>query len=186
MAIGTVAQLEEWANLQMLPDQNARADRQALLLRLLESATSMVESYCNRQFETATEERTFYPEWQRPELEIGDVQSITAISEDGEALAAGDWRLQPSPIPGRPFRFLQRLQTAGWLPPVAVTGVWGWAAVPDAVVQAAVMLANRLYQRRDTPTGTATYGGEAGSYYIRVNDPDVGALLNPFKIAAVA
>ena len=185
MAHATVAQLEEWTNLNALQDAGARAARQALLTRQLESASNMSDSYCNRQFGTVTAERMFYPPVVRSELEIGDVQSVTAVTEDSSAVASDGWRLDPSPIPGRPSRYLRRLGTAGWIEPVAVTAVWGWAAVPDAVVQAVLMLAARLYRRKETPTGTATYG-EEGAYYIRSNDPDVGALLDVYRLPAVA
>ena len=61
-----------------------------------------------------------------------------------------------------------------------VTAQWGWANVPDAVREATLIKAARMFRRRDTPEGIAG-GGDFG--LIRVSnreDPDVMALLAPF------
>ena len=61
-----------------------------------------------------------------------------------------------------------------------VTAQWGWTAVPDAVREATLIKAARVFRRRDTPEGLAG-GGEFG--VVRVSsreDPDVVMLLAPF------
>lgn len=45
-----------------------------------------------------------------------------------------------------------------------------------AVALGATMLAARLYRRRNSPEGVATFTGE-GAVYVQRNDPDVGLLL---------
>ena len=63
---------------------------------------------------------------------------------------------------------------------VQVTAQWGWDTVPDAVREATLIKAARLFRRRDTPEGIAG-GGDFG--VVRVSnreDPDVMALLQPF------
>lgn len=52
-----------------------------------------------------------------------------------------------------------------------VEGEW-----PDDVVLGATMLAARLWRRRDTPQGVATFGDNA-ALYVQRNDPDVAMLL---------
>lgn len=63
---------------------------------------------------------------------------------------------------------------------VQVTAKWGWDTVPDAVREATLIKAARLFRRRDTPEGIAG-GGDFG--VVRVSnreDPDVIMLLAPF------
>ena len=209
MAYATAAQVIEWMDLSELLSPADVADRQALLTRLLEAATAQIDQTCERSFESVSEVRTFYLDWPQPTIDIGDCQSISQVSEDGMLLAQGGWRLRQPTIRGRPSQYLDRLpaagspqgfdrggssygrgwddgtQTAGWLSPVAVTGVWGWPAVPDAVVQACVMMTARLHQRNRTPTGTATLG-DGGVMFVRNTDPDIQALLEPYRLPKVA
>lgn len=48
----------------------------------------------------------------------------------------------------------------------------GW---PDRVVEGGVMLAGRLWRRKDTPAGVVA--SPTGPVYVRRNDPDVAMLL---------
>lgn len=45
-----------------------------------------------------------------------------------------------------------------------------------AVRRGSVMLAARLYRRKDTPDGVATFGAD-GPVYVQRNDPDIAMLL---------
>lgn len=47
----------------------------------------------------------------------------------------------------------------------------------DAVEEAILLLANRLYKRRQSPEGTAGFGGEGVVVRILNSDPDIRALL---------
>lgn len=47
---------------------------------------------------------------------------------------------------------------------------------PDAVTLGATMLAARLYRRRNSPEGVATFTAD-GAVYVQRNDPDVAMLL---------
>ena len=51
-----------------------------------------------------------------------------------------------------------------------------WSPDYDHIVEGATMLAARLYRRKDTPDGVATFGAE-GAFYVSRNDPDVSMLL---------
>lgn len=61
----------------------------------------------------------------------------------------------------------------------------GVAWESDKVV-GAVMLAGRIYTRRNSPAGVATFGAE-GAVYVQRNDPDVAMLLGlgPYSPLAV-
>ena len=58
--------------------------------------------------------------------------------------------------------------------------------VPAAIVQASVILAARLYQRRSSPLGITAGAQEYGPMRIARTDPDVSALLEQFRIVGVA
>lgn len=51
-----------------------------------------------------------------------------------------------------------------------------WDAWPERVELGAVMLAARLFRRRDTPSGVQTFG-DYGPVYVQRNDPDIAQLL---------
>lgn len=55
----------------------------------------------------------------------------------------------------------------------------GW---DDQIIEGAVMLAARLWRRKDTPGGVAISGD--GAVYVRRNDPDVALLLELGEHAA--
>ena len=58
--------------------------------------------------------------------------------------------------------------------------------VPYAVQQAALMLAARLYQRRSSTLGVMTNFADYGIARVSRVDPDVMALLQPYKVLATA
>ncbi len=62
-----------------------------------------------------------------------------------------------------------------------VTAEWGWPAVPDDIVQATLLLANRRFLRRDSPEGTAGWGS-AGPVGVSRFDPDVEDLVQPYVV----
>lgn len=74
---------------------------------------------------------------------------------------------------------------SGRRPRLQVTAKWGWAATPDAIVEACYIKAARLFRRKFSPEAGA--GFDAGTGFsvplIRVNvreDPDVVSLLAPY------
>ena len=65
---------------------------------------------------------------------------------------------------------------------VRVTAVWGWPAVPPAIVEATSLQANRLYKRATAPFGIAGSPQLGQMLTITRMDPDVLALVNPFRV----
>jgi hypothetical protein len=61
---------------------------------------------------------------------------------------------------------------------VRVTAKWGWAAVPDDIQQACLILARRLYNRKDSPSGVM--GSADWVVNLAKRDPDVVTLLERF------
>ena len=70
-------------------------------------------------------------------------------------------------------------------PRVRVTARWGWPAVPDEIHEATLILANRLYMRKDTPEGMKG-SAEWGAIRMSRTDPDVEALIGPYRLPKFA
>lgn len=68
---------------------------------------------------------------------------------------------------------------------VQVTARWGWPAVPDGVEEATLILASRLFKRKDSPEGIL---GSAEWGVIRVSrkDPDVYGLIENLILPGLA
>ena len=99
-------------------------------------------------------------------------------------MAVDDVELGPdnAAAQGRPATYLW--STVGWVPTsgrLRVTARWGWPAVPDQVVEAAKLLAVRLYRRKDSPQGVLG-SSEWGVTRVSAVDPDVEALICPFVV----
>jgi len=68
---------------------------------------------------------------------------------------------------------------------IEVTAKWGWPVIPDAIREATVLLAARQFKRLDSPLGVAGFG-DLGAIVVRRIDPDVAAMVAPFKTFVVA
>lgn len=68
---------------------------------------------------------------------------------------------------------------------IQVTAKWGWPVIPDAIREATVLLAARQFKRLDSPLGVAGFG-DLGAIVVRRIDPDVAAMVAPFKTFVVA
>jgi hypothetical protein len=174
---------------------------------VLASVTRWEDEYCDRHFwqdgESGSEvARTFTPthcyDLSIDDLVPGSVTSFkTDESGDGTfetTWAASDYQLLPVNRPtGRPYTRVEAV--GGRLFPiryghstranrVEITGVWGWAEVPDAVRQACLIQSSRVLKRKYSPEGVIG----PGEFAIRVGtrlDPDVEQLLNPYRRTAV-
>ena len=64
---------------------------------------------------------------------------------------------------------------------VAVTGTWGWPAIPAEVPQMVTILASRMLKRtREAPFGVVTAGSIEGiAVQLAKTDPEVGILMDP-------
>jgi hypothetical protein len=147
-----------------------------------------VDSHTGRQFGrvAALEERFYTPVWSNHDdawfVDIDDVQDatgLTVVDEDAAAVDAADYVLLPrnAVALGRPY---ERLKLSAWTGEVAVEALWGWTAVPSAVVAALLLQAARLNARRDSPFGIA--GSPAAGTEVRLLaqlDPDFRTVLRP-------
>lgn len=85
----------------------------------------------------------------------------------------------------RPFLFSKAEIPQGWAAldgRITVTGIWGWATCPGPVHRAAVLMARRIFARRNVPLGVDAGSIESGPMRVPRFDPDVEALLGPYTL----
>ncbi len=186
----TLADLKE-----MLGIETADTTRNTLLTRALSSASRSIDRTTGRRFdldESATA-RTYNPGSRAVPGESGErliVDDIgDAIGLVVETGAGGSWTdvigYETAPenalSRGRPVTTLV-LPAGTWgcgTTRVRVTARWGWPAIPDDIVQAALLQAARLFKRKDSPEGV-TGSAEWGVIRLSRRDPDVWALIEHF------
>ena len=171
-----------------------------LLEVAIESASREIDGYCERVFYSTSATRIYAPQ-NIYLVETDDIVSVTSVktSTDGltfdTTLASTDYQLEPlnGIAGGLSTPFTQIRAVGNYLWPayspqtilhleasVQVVGVFGWSAVPTAIKQATIILAMRLFKRLDSPLGIAGFG-DMGQMRVGRFDPDVDALLAPFR-----
>ncbi len=63
---------------------------------------------------------------------------------------------------------------------VQIVGSFGWSAVPTDIKMASVILSARLWKRFDSVLGVAGFG-DLGAVRVSRFDPDIEALIGPYK-----
>jgi hypothetical protein len=171
-----------------------------LLEVAIESASREIDGYCERVFYSTSATRIYAPQ-NIYLVETDDIVSVTSVktSTDGltfdTTLASTDYQLEPlnGIAGGLSTPYTQIRAVGNYLWPayspqtilhleasVQVVGVFGWSAVPTAIKQATIILAMRLFKRLDSPLGIAGFG-DMGQMRVGRFDPDVDALLAPFR-----
>lgn len=193
----TVATVKEYLGIP-----TATLTEDAGITAALSAAEDRIDKYCGRTFvvPSGTSVRTVRP-WSGTVVilpaelaQTTDLAVATDTTDDGTfdtALTSADYYAGP----GDQAPFLELHRVSGTWPrlrsgraSVEVTAWFGYAmTVPDSVVQAATMLAARLYQRRSSPLGFQTGASpEFGAVRISRIDPDVASLLTGYRAPAVA
>lgn len=201
----TVDELVDW--------NKATSSSNVLLLERAISACSRgIDRFCERTFYQSTGSRVFdacegYDDngrWVQT-IELGghnDISTVTSVKTDDNAdgtfettWTASDYQLLPINAPSgpeeEPYTELRAIGTrtfpiprTGRLGLVQVTGTWGWPAVPEAVKQACILHAARIFKRKDSPDGVSGWG-EFGVVRVGRTDPDVIAFLQPYQVYGV-
>ena len=146
-----------------------------------------------RYFETS-ETRYYTADGAYRDLQIDDLTTLTSVTMDmagtgsySTTLTNGThFSLEPinNPLESKPYRTIALKPQSGqyWSPyrnGIKVVGSFGWSAIPAAINQAALLMAIRLFQRKDAPFGAVAIGGLETATAVRLmrNDPDVMGLL---------
>jgi hypothetical protein len=176
------------------------ADRD--IARAIPAACRAIDDVCHRSFgQDAQPVQRFYRATTREFCWIDDVATPAddatesplavidldraATGDYSEVWTEGeDYKLEPlnALADGKPYEMLRAIRTffpahAG---AVRVTARFGWTEPPPQVIEAAVLLANKLIVRvRQAPFGIVTAGADVGvAMRIARSDPDVAMLLD--------
>jgi hypothetical protein len=186
------ATLAELKAVMRIPSADTVDD--SLLETSIEAASRQLDGFCERVFYTNSGTRVYMPN-DSFVCETDDIVSITTLktASDGTSFdttwSTADYQLEP--LNGRaggivtPFTQIRAVDdllfpTYGGEATVQIVGTFGWAAVPIAIKQAVLMLAQRQFKRYDSPLGVAGVG-DLGVIRVSRIDPDVQALVSPFR-----
>ena len=178
-------------------------DRDDDLTQALATASRRIDrSTGERQFwlDKTVSARTFRPtgrtycaaegEW----LTVDDIGNLTGlIVEVGDGTtwtAVTDYQTGPDNALAKrkPITKLLRPLSTWWTLSttlVRVTARWGWPAIPEEVVRASLIQANRLFMRKDSPEGVLG-NAEWGVARVARVDPDVEALIGDLCLPGLA
>ena len=171
----------------------------ALLENSINSASRMIDQYCNRYFYSTTAgEVRYYKANDGFICWIDDAQSISEIktsatdplifdttwsSDDYQVLPANRWANGAYyPITG--ITATDNLLFPVWadMALVKITGQFGWSSVPEPIKFACIIQASRLFKRLESPLGVAGVS-DIGIMRVGANiDGDVAQLINPFRL----
>lgn len=191
---------EDYATLSMLrlmlklTDDDPRED---LLQRALTSASRSIDKTCGRRFwlDPQPVTRTYrlagrtVAEPDGDVLLVDDIGSTTGLtvttgsSESWSPVTGYDTLPDNALIDDRPITSLLRVGGI-WgheRTRVQVTARYGWPVVPEDVVQATLLQANRLFRRKDSPEGV-TGSAEWGVVRLSRRDPDVWNLIEQYVL----
>jgi hypothetical protein len=185
---------------------NTASDTQ--LEQLVEASSRWIDRYCNRRFYGVAETR-YYTAEDGYEIQVDDLTSVSALKTDdnGDGTFETTWTTAAynlkygdnynAALDGKPYTQIEATESGNLTFPVAirkgvlVSGVFGYVAstnstsgCPDPIHDAALLLAERIYKRKDAPLGIA--GPLAlGQQPVRITsmaaDPDISALLGPYR-----
>ena len=161
----------------------------------IESASREIDQACERIFYQASGSRVFVPR-DSYVCEIDDLRTLTTLKTSSGAdgifditWAATDYQLEPlNGIVGGIVSPTTQIRAVdeylftidGGEATVQVTGTWGWTAIPTVIKQATVILSSRIFRRNDSPLGVMGFG-DMGVVRVSRIDPDIDALIGPFK-----
>jgi hypothetical protein len=186
-----------YCTLQQLKDSLRIQDNvdDTMLELAIETASRQIDDYCERVFYTASATR-YYAARDSYVVETDDIVSITTLKTSSAAdgvyditWATTDYQKEPLngiaggiPSPITHLRavddYLFPLQDGETT--VQVVGTFGWSAIPTAIKYATLLLGSRLFKRMDSPLGVAGIG-DLGVIRVSRIDPDIDALIAPFK-----
>lgn len=186
----TLAQLKSALR---IPSSDTQDD--SLLEMAIESASRQIDSHTERYFYSGSATRVFVPS-DYNYVEIDDLVTLTTLktstAADGvfdQTWSAGSYQLQPvNGVAGGIYTPYTSIRAVGDLiypvnggeATVQVVGTFGWSSIPTDVKQATVILAGRLYKRLDSVLGVAGFG-DLGAIRVSRFDPDIEALIGPYK-----
>ena len=172
--------------------------RNSLLNNALNAASRSIDDHCGRRFylDADTSQRVYRPD-NRVAGEVflvDDIATETGLlvevgnaSDGWVSVTPSDYDPENAVARGEPITglVLEDGLCFGSRDRVRVTAKWGFPAVPAQVVQAALILAARLYRRKDTSEGVLG-SAEWGTVRLSRTDPDVAELVSRYVLDGFA
>ena len=162
------------------------------------TASRMVDDYCDRFFykdgTTAAPVTRYYTAQDWYNCNVDDFVSVSQLATDDNfdqtydtVWTTSDYMVEPINNPRRGWPYTRFIAIGSYIFPfnlpqsVRVQGVWGWSSIPHEIAMATKIQASRLFIRRQSPFGIAGTP-ELGTVRLSAKlDPDVEALIRPFK-----
>lgn len=174
----------------------------------INAASRAIDNYCGQRFwlDPTVTTRTFIATGSNLLLlpgGIGTASGLVVKTDPGgdgtfeTTWGAGDYELRPvgaatAAAEAEPWTAIAAIgslsfPTAGWgrSDRVQITAKFGWPAIPDAVAQACLIKAARLFHRKDSPQGIAGFG-DFGPIRLSRDDGDFTLLLDPYRRVCVS
>lgn len=168
------------------------------------AASRLIDGYCNRQFwaYSTVEARVFQANTEFV-CDVDDFYTTTGFILKTSSFADGtfdttwastDVQLEPlnAVLDGLTWSYDKLRAVGDYLFPtvnanygeqalVQVTAKWGWASVPEPVMQACIIQSSRIFKRYDSPLGVAGFGDLGAIRVSRFLDPDMAQLVEPYR-----
>jgi len=167
----------------------------------IEGASRQIDATCERVFYQSNAETRLFTPRDSYVVEIDDLRSVTSIKTSSDADGAfditwepKDYQLEPlnSNAGGIDFPATHVRAVDDYLWPidgeeatVQIVGDWGFDSVPAQIRQATLILAARLFERRNSPLGIAGFS-DIGAIRVSRFDADIENLIMPFKKVRMA
>ena len=168
------------------------------------AASRLIDGYCNRQFWAAASAtpRVFQANTEYV-CDVDDFYTTTGFVLKTSSFADGnfdttwastDVQLEPlnGVLDGLTWSYDKLRAIGNYLFPtvnanygeqalVQVTASWGWASVPEPIMQAWIIQSSRIFKRYDSPLGVAGFGDLGAIRVSRFLDPDMAQLVEPYR-----
>lgn len=188
-AAGTVVTIQKWGMDFSDP----------IIESVVNAASRAIDKYCGRRFYSAVETRYFeaHNTW---ELDVDDLLAVTSLKSDdnGDGVYENTWTVSTDYLlwpynaaaDGLPYTVIEAGNSPNHYFPVnirkgiEIAGTWGFCTTanqPPAVKEACLILAARLYKRKDAPFGISGPNEFGVMQIIDRFDADVKMLLQPFR-----
>jgi len=178
---GTLAELKEMRNIS-----DSVTSQDGALSRALTRASRAIDRRCGRRFyrDLALSARAVSPRGRtilrgtEELLLTDDIATSTGLSLSIGGVATETFSVSPA-SEGQPITGILRSSWYGG--DISITADWGWPQVPESIVEASLLLANRRYMRKNSPEGVSGWSQE-GAVQVSRFDPDIEDLVTPYVI----
>ena len=189
---GTLAELKD-----RLDIESTETTHDQILGAVLEAASRAIDGICGWRFYTTTSDETRYytGEWGDQFFCDDPIVSITTLKtdDDGDRTYDETWTTDDyDPMPynaatdNRPYTWLEVTPNGDYTFPtsrkgIQIVGKFGWPELPSAIKDATLLLAEKIFSRKDAIFGVMGSPELGTLREIVKNDPELMILLAPYK-----